>query len=209
MPDIVIRTGTLADRGAVQALYRDVAATRGGLARHVDEITEGYVRDFVEHSLADGIFLIAERATPRALVGELHAYRNGLRNFSHVLGNLTVAVHPSAQGLGIGRRLFGMLLEQVHTHHPEIGRIELVAQESNVRAIALYESLGFRREGRFEAGSAVLTAVSKQTSRWPGCARRIVHHRIPGKAAERAVGVPPVHPVQDRCQLSGVTASRK
>jgi putative acetyltransferase len=67
-----------------------------------------------------------------------------------VLGNLTVAVSPAAQGRGIGRRLFERLLTEVRLHWPHIQRVELVTQESNQRAQRLYESLGFVREGRME-----------------------------------------------------------
>jgi putative acetyltransferase len=76
--------------------------------------------------------------------------RHGLRNFSPVLGSLSVAAHPLAQGLGVGRRLFDRLLSDVRSTQSDITSIERVSQENNQRAIALYESVGFRREGRFE-----------------------------------------------------------
>lgn len=57
---------------------------------------------------------------------------------------------PEAQGSGVGRRLFEEFLAEVRTNRPEVLRVELIARESNARAIAFYESLGFRREGRME-----------------------------------------------------------
>ena len=152
MGAVVVRRGVRADTAAIHALYTDVARIPGGLAREPDEITQSYIEEFVAHSLADGLLFVAELAGMQGLAGELHAYRNGLRKFSHVLGSLTIAVHPLAQGRGIGRRLFDQLLSDVRSDRPEISRIELAAQESNQRAIALYESVGFRREGRFERG---------------------------------------------------------
>jgi len=59
-----------------------------------------------------------------------------------------VAVHPAAQGQGVGRQLFVMLLDLVTREHPDITRVELITQETNQRALRLYEGVGFRREGR-------------------------------------------------------------
>jgi putative acetyltransferase len=87
---------------------------------------------------------------PATLAGELHAYPPGPRTFAHVLGELTVAVHPDWQGRGVGRALFAALLSEVERNRPQVTRVELIARESNARAIGLYESLGFRREGRLE-----------------------------------------------------------
>ena len=46
--------------------------------------------------------------------------------------------------------LFTELLNEVITKCPDILRIELIARESNERALRFYESLGFKREGRLE-----------------------------------------------------------
>jgi ribosomal protein S18 acetylase RimI-like enzyme len=145
-----IRRGTIEDIGAIRKLYLSVAEQSGGLARIPGEVSADYVRTFVEHSLADGLIFVAEMDGLDGLAGELHAHGDGLHNFLHVLGNLTVAVSPSAQGRGIGRRLFEHLLTDVRQHWPHIQRVELVTQESNQRAQRLYESLGFTREGRME-----------------------------------------------------------
>lgn len=146
----IIRAGTLDDAPAIQALYRAVAATPGGIARAPDEVTMDYVEEFVEHSLQGGVLLVAELEGLPGLAGELHAYRSDIRVFARVLGDLTVAVHPGAQGKGIGRQLFTRLLDLVTREHPDITRVELIAQEGNARALHLYESMGFRREGRLE-----------------------------------------------------------
>jgi ribosomal protein S18 acetylase RimI-like enzyme len=45
--------------------------------------------------------------------------------------------------------LFRKLLDSVIGEKPEILRIELIARESNIKAIHFYKSLGFRIEGRF------------------------------------------------------------
>jgi len=160
---LTIRATEAADLEAVLALYRAVAGRPGGLARAADEITRPYVQDFLAHSRDRGLSLVAETrqeglADPApaivgasAIVGEIHAYGRGLRSFAHVLGDLTVAVHPQSQGRGVGRALFTRLLSEVEARFPAVMRVELLARESNAYAIALYESLGFRREGRLEA----------------------------------------------------------
>ena len=130
-----------------------MAAPPGGLARESDEISPRYVHGFLDRALEDGVALLAVPLEPShavPLAGELHCYRMGPRSFAHVLGELTVAVHPRWQGRGVGRALFKALLEEVEQNRPGIARVELIARESNERAIHLYETLGFRREGRLE-----------------------------------------------------------
>ena len=125
-----------------------MAATPGGIARSPVEVTSAYVEGFVSAARDRGIILVAEIEGLPGLAGEVHAYRSELGIFRHVLGELTVAVHPGAQGQGIGRRLFERLLDLVIRDHPDISRVELITQETNQRALRLYEGMGFKREGR-------------------------------------------------------------
>ena len=145
--NVSLRRGRAGDVPAIVALYKAVGATPGGIARRPHEVTTEYVSDFVAHSLERGIIIVAEFPDSTRLAGELHAYRADLEVMKHVLGDLTVAVHPEAQGQGVGRRLFIELLDEVKSKHPDITRVELVTQVSNTRAQRLYESVGFVREG--------------------------------------------------------------
>ncbi len=142
-----IRPTVAGDQPAIVQLYRSVAAEPGGLARLQWEVDEHYVADFLGAASERGLSLVVE--TDGRIVGEIHAYSPKLFCFSHVLSELTIAVDPDAQGGGVGRRLFEAFMEAVRTEHPEIERVELIARESNLRAIQFYESLGFRREGTF------------------------------------------------------------
>lgn len=149
---IIIRAATPTDAGGIRALHISVATRSGGIARYADEVTEEYVNDFVRQSLKSGIIVVAENTDTSAIVGELHTYGCGLRRLAHVLSSLTVAVHPDTQGQGIGRKLFEEMLRTVREHRPEILRVELIVQESHLRARRLYESVGFREEGRLING---------------------------------------------------------
>ncbi len=146
----VIKNGAEADIDAIFSLYQKVTSVESGLARTKDEITIEYISSFVHKSIRSGIIFIAVDETTSAIVGEIHCYCSGIGVFAHVLGELTIAVDPVYQGKGIGRILFEKLLDTVINERPEILRIELIARESNTRAISFYESLGFKIEGRFE-----------------------------------------------------------
>ncbi len=147
---LLIQTASLNDLAFLVELYRAVAATEGGLARTAEEISEEYVRQFLGKSLESGVCLTARETNDGPIMGEIHCYSLGLRAFAHVLGELTIAVHPTHQGMGAGKALFTELLRRVEQERPDIFRIELIARESNQKAIAFYQKLGFRIEGRLE-----------------------------------------------------------
>ena len=60
-------------------------------------------------------------------------------------GNLGMAVLADFRGLGIGTRLLAATLQKAWARG--LVRVELGAYADNLRAIALYEKLGFKREG--------------------------------------------------------------
>lgn len=147
-PDFKIRLSRQTDLKPIYNLYFAVASKPGGLARLEHEVTQSYVESFLSNALSEGVSLVVEY---NGIVhGEIHAHVPGPACFSHVLSDLTVAVHPKSQGLGIGRKLFETLISKVVDTMPEISRIELIARESNKKAIALYSSLGFKTEGCLE-----------------------------------------------------------
>ena len=141
---IAIRRARSADAPAIHAVYR-AAAVQGTLARMPDEVDDAYVAHFMA-AAQDGLEVVAE--VEGVVVGELHAARLSPRQFAHGLGELTIAVHPSQQGQGIGRKLFEEFFRIVREEMPDICRVELYAWDGNQGAIRLYESLGFKFEGR-------------------------------------------------------------
>lgn len=150
MEPITLRKTFINDIPLIESLYLRVAAIEGGLARTASEITREYIEHFVSKSIYNGIELIASSGQPGRIVGEIHCYSNGITAFSHVLSDLTIAVDPEYQRQGIGRMLFTELLNDVTLNRPDILRVELIARESNIRAITFYESLGFEKEGRLK-----------------------------------------------------------
>lgn len=148
MSELAVRAMSLADSGVTLALYKTVAAVPdSGLARLHEEISGEYVDGFLSRAAGGDVSLGAFVGS--TLAGEMHATRLTPRQFSHVLTDLTVAVHPEMQGRGIATRLFAALFETVAKFDPPITRIELVARTGNVAARRLYERLGFRPEGCF------------------------------------------------------------
>ncbi len=144
---VVVRATLAGDTESIFTLYRKVANKPGGLARLAREVDEAYVAGFTDAALDRGLSFVAEAGG--RLVGEIHAYSPGLYCFAHVLSDLTIAVDPDVQGAGVGRRLFERFMQAVTDGLPDVQRVELIARESNVRAIQFYESLGFAREGEF------------------------------------------------------------
>lgn len=144
-PDI--RRSTPEDLDGIIALYRAAAAS-GGLSRKPDEITPTYVGGFLKQAGESGLSLVAVR--DGRIAGEIHGWPMPQSQFAHVFGDITIAVHPDAQGQGVGRAVFQGLIADIAATLPHIRRIELGCRESNARAIALYHSLGFVVEGRLK-----------------------------------------------------------
>lgn len=142
-----IRAGTSHDQEALKKLFKQIAENPGGLARKPDEITDDYIKTFLHKSLSKGIIFVAE--DNGEIIGSIHAYSPDPIALCHVLGELTIGVHPDFQGKGIGRSLFESLLKQAKGN-PSIARVELLTRASNKKAIKLYESLGFKQEGYLE-----------------------------------------------------------
>jgi len=141
---IEIRKTGPRDAEAIMALHRAAASGVSGLAREPDEIEIGYIAKF----LSEATITLGAWAGDR-LVGEIHAYRMGPRQFHHVVTDLTIAVHPEFQGQGIGGLLFEALFNEARAMAPPVARVELMVRAGNAGAVRLYERMGFVVEGRF------------------------------------------------------------
>lgn len=146
MTNFTVTNATFEDCPEITELYLSVAAIEGGLARTADEISEKYVGNFVSNAIKNGIIIVARKNDQ--IIGEIHAYALGPKVFAHVLGELTIAVHPDFQGFGVGKAIFLELMHQVKENRPDILRVELIARESNEKALQFYQKIGFEIEGR-------------------------------------------------------------
>jgi ribosomal protein S18 acetylase RimI-like enzyme len=145
------RKATADDHERIKILYQEVAKRSGGIARTPEEVTDEYIDGFLEKSIGGGlIFVIEHPEKPRQLIGEIHAYKSGLLVFDNTIGSLTLAIHPDFQGKKLGYKIFRTFLDEILGHRPDILRVELWVRESNIRGQRLYESLGFKVEGRME-----------------------------------------------------------
>jgi len=143
-----LRPAVPADRDGIIVLHKKVARISGGLARAEDEISIEYVEGFMKEAAHNGIHLVMENADTGAIIGEIHCYKPGLKCFDHMFSDLTIAVDPDFQGQGVGKALFMGVLNEVKENRNDILRIELLTGETNKKAIAFYEGIGFTIEGR-------------------------------------------------------------
>lgn len=145
------RLATRADEASIFTLYQTVAQGKGGIAREQDEITPTYISQNLEKSLVNGVCVVVPHPEmPDLLLAEVHCYKLEPRTFHHVLSELTIVVHPDFQGNGLGKLVFTTLLDHVQTQRLDILRVELIARESNKKAIAFYQKLGFQIEGKLQ-----------------------------------------------------------
>ncbi len=149
--DILIREATINDVPLIHKLYVAVSKTKGGLARTEDEVTEAYIRSFVQRSTQNGVQYVAvDELRNNKIIAEIHCYKLEPKVFEHVLSELTIVVDSKYQGRGVGKKIFQTLLNHVKENREDIFRVELIARESNIKAIQLYKSLGFEVEGRLQ-----------------------------------------------------------
>jgi ribosomal protein S18 acetylase RimI-like enzyme len=148
---VLTRRATKDDSAALLELYKQVSRTVGGIARAQNEISTDFIDSTLSTSLERGLMMVAHaEGDAKHLFGAIHASRPGIKAFSHMLGDLTIVVHPDHQGQGIGRKVFTAFLEEIKESMKGIYRVELIVRESNLRGVLLYETLGFVREGRLE-----------------------------------------------------------
>lgn len=155
-----IRPVTPKDAAGVAEMLREIHAAGDGVMKHDDEapLTTREMRRTLEQWIAGerskhgSVFLIAVR--DGRVLGNVNARRHDLRRLSHS-ARLGLGVRPDAQGLGVGRALMLALIEWARWTQasatgddPGVLRLELSVIGDNHPAVALYEAIGFRHEGR-------------------------------------------------------------
>ena len=135
-----IRPVRIEDVAALNEIRRQPSALEGTLALPSERIEDS--RGFVERLGADDHLMVAELDGQLVGMAGLHVKRGKMRHG----GELGIAVAERFQGRGIGRQLMQALLD-LADNYLGLVRVELEVNADNARAIALYESLGFEREG--------------------------------------------------------------
>jgi ribosomal protein S18 acetylase RimI-like enzyme len=144
---ITIRPARVEDAPALARTERAIAATPGFLVSNPTELTdERFAQKIVALSGADnGRYLVAEADGQAVGHGMLDPLP--LAAVRHVV-HLTLAVHPSWQGQGIGRAVLTDLIAWAKAA-AAVEKIELNVRSVNARALALYGQMGFTEVGRW------------------------------------------------------------
>lgn len=146
MNNYIIRDAKPEDASVIAEAQREVAKTPGQLASRPEEIKDETIKaKIIELSNSD-------RGCCKVLVSNAqiigHALLDPLKLTvtSHVVV-LTIVIHEEHQGKGLGQTLMNHLIDWARTN-PHVEKFELHVRSSNLRAIKLYEKLGFKEEGR-------------------------------------------------------------
>lgn len=141
---LVIRASRVEDAEAMTELASLPGFRAGTLRLPYSRVEQ--TRRWLEGQSSDTINLMA--VLDGKIVGNAGLDRRGGRR-DHAAG-IGIGVHDDFVGRGIGRALMGELIE-VADNWLNLKRLELNVYTDNAVAIRLYESLGFKREGVYEA----------------------------------------------------------
>jgi len=129
-----------------RAEYDTAAGQEGLLAAKPYEIPISAFRSKIKVLGSDGLYVVMESAGQP--VGHLLLEPLGLSSTRHV-SQLTIVVHPGQTGRGYGKALMEYAIDWARKSD-RVEKIELHVRSTNPRAIALYESFGFIREGQLK-----------------------------------------------------------
>lgn len=155
-PDIPIRAAEPDDIPALAEVWNQPKAIWGTLQRPLVSVDERRRR--FESNEPGRFLLVAEIEGKVIGCGGLVRQKSPRRAHAADIG---VTVHDGYAGRGAGRALVGALIEQADLWL-NISRLELVVYCDNERAIRLYESFGFEREG-------LLRAYAWREGAWADC----------------------------------------
>lgn len=132
-----IRQATLNDRENLTKLFFSIKAKE-----------EDYIQAVVEASLRFGFCLVA--SIDDKFIACVCAVKLGaISSVSHTLTDLTLVVNQDYQKKGIGKEILLKFLEEIEKSS-EFGRVEVMVNEKFENSISFYESIGFKRQGKFE-----------------------------------------------------------
>lgn len=135
-------------RDAVHRVLHDVVADGGavGYTEPPDrDITDVWLDDVLADLPAGNGAIVV--ATVDGIVQAMGTWRRERSPVFRTSAEIAkVMAHPSARGLGLGRRIVSALVDDARTHDIEL--LTLGVRGNNHGTIQLYEELGFREYGR-------------------------------------------------------------
>lgn len=146
--EVSIGSPALSDAAELLEVARRIMAESQHLLTQRDEfqftvdMQEKRIRDFNEHP--DGLLLVAK--IDGNIVGMID-FKVGMRRRIAHHGELGISFVPERTGKGLGRLLMNELISWAK-QNPRIEALRLRVHATNVSAVALYENLGFKVEGR-------------------------------------------------------------
>jgi ribosomal protein S18 acetylase RimI-like enzyme len=163
MPEIELRWLTEAtdqQRAEIHTVVHDVVAAGGAVGYH-EPPTQARISTWLDTVLKQA--RDNDAAFTTALVdGTIRAVglwrRGGTAVFQHRAEIQQIMAHPSARGLGLGKRVVQGLVN--HAREAGIEIVMLGVRGNNHGAIELYEAIGFRECGRMP------NAIAVGTERW-------------------------------------------
>lgn len=142
-------------RAAVHRVVHDVVAAGGAvghLAPPAREDTDAWLDDvFADVAVGDGVLVLASVDGIVSATGTWRRDRSPVFRHTAEVGKLMA--HPSARGLGLGRRVLSALVESARDADLEL--LTLGVRGNNHGTIELYEELGFQVWGRLPNAIAV------------------------------------------------------
>lgn len=145
---VLIRTASPQDAFGLLEIRRSVVEEGQYTLTEPDEFTttEDDVREAIEEHLEKPGYLYLVAGLGRRVVGLLR-FSNGRHRRTAHAGTLMLLVQAGYRGKGIGSALLHSLIDWA-AENPLIEKLTLAVFSTNHRAIAVYDKLGFREEGR-------------------------------------------------------------
>lgn len=145
---IKIRDAQFEDALILSAAEKKITEAPGYLVSRPHEVQDSSFRQKIETlaKLLNGKYIVAEN--DHNIMGHAFLDPMGLEAIQHVV-RLTIAVHPDYGEKGLGELLLSYLVQWAKDE-PLVEKIELNVRATNIRAIRLYQKVGFYFEGRIQ-----------------------------------------------------------
>jgi len=143
---IKVRDAKFEDARILCAAEQAIAQTPGYLASRPSDLSVDSFQKKIASltAISNGKYVVAE--SDGLIVGHALLDPMGLESIKHIV-RLTIAVHQGHEEQGIGEVLLSHLIDWAR-QAPQVEKIELNVREVNLRAIRLYQKMGFNTEGR-------------------------------------------------------------